>query len=485
MKQANTIKNLVLLSTLLSSGMALASDQWPMYQANPSHTGYSPVSLNASDIAFKWKKTLGTLPLNPVTAAEGRIFVSEKGYFGDQNLYVLSKDSSVLWSKLFSDINSVNPPSFADGKVYLQTGNHTLGTFLSAYDARNGNLIFQTPHEAQWERYYAPTIYKGTVYANGGYYGGMYAFNGKGGKKTWFAALNQYDQWTPAVDGQWVYAYVGSYSPGLYVVDRTTGAAVFNIADPDFVWDGWSMNLAPVLGGANDVYAIHDGRLIKFNTSTKAIQWQNDANYFGQPTFANNRLYAIASSTVVAVNKNTGAPIWTWQAPASDPLTSNIIATKTHLFVSSDSHTYCIDLSTHQSVWSYAVGGNLTLAESTLYVADKTGALSAFKLGLSDVYAPTTYFFTGGTPVNTTVSKNITLKNLGDKTLNISSVSSDSAVFKVETSPVAFAIPANQSKLIKVSFTPTSAATFTGKLIVKSDDANEPEVRTAMEGKGL
>ena len=60
--------------------------------------------------------------------------------------------------------------------------------------------MFQAPHSAQWERYYAPTIYDGSVYVNGGYYGGMYGFDAFGGAQQWFNSLPQYDEWTPAVE---------------------------------------------------------------------------------------------------------------------------------------------------------------------------------------------------------------------------------------------------------------------------------------------
>ena len=115
--------------SLLSPNFAGAGDQWPMYQANPSHTGFIPVSLDPTKFSLRWQKELGSLALNPVTAAGGRVFVSEYGYsdFNGPSLYALDAISgNTIWSQDFGNVFSVNPPSCYDGKVYIQTGQDAL-----------------------------------------------------------------------------------------------------------------------------------------------------------------------------------------------------------------------------------------------------------------------------------------------------------------------------------------------------------------------
>lgn len=65
---------------------------------------------------------------------------------------------------------------------------------------------------------------------------------------------------------------MGEYFPALNVIDRQTGVVDYTIPDPNFEWDGWSMNLAPVLGQSSDVIAIHDGRLINFDLAGESIR---------------------------------------------------------------------------------------------------------------------------------------------------------------------------------------------------------------------
>jgi hypothetical protein len=352
---------------------------WPMFQADSRHTGYRPLSFRPEQFVLRWQRdVVRGVGLNPVTAADGKVFCTLRVYFGTlESLHTLdAKDGTKLWSKTFSNVFSVNPPSYAYGNVYVQTGNHGSDTWLRAYQADNGNPVFQSPHSAQWERYFAPTIDDGKVYVNGGYYGGMYAFDAISGRQLWFLSLPQYDQWTPAVSADQVIAYVGEYTPGLYVARRSSGTLDFTIPDPDFDWNGWSMDLAPVLGGHDDVIAIHDGRLISFDLANRVIRWQLARGFTGQPCVAHEAIYAIDGGRLVVLDEVTHADLWSWQ-PSRGSLAGTMIVTDSHLFACSADSVFAVDLVTHKRVWSYPASGQLALGNQTLYVAAPTGNLTA------------------------------------------------------------------------------------------------------------
>ncbi len=355
---------------------------WPMYQADSRHTGAVPVTPNLSRFQLLWQRNLG-LALNPVAAGDGRVFCTGVTYFAASSpLYALDATTgATLWSFDFGGVFSVNPPSYAYGNVYVQTGNHSTDTWLHAFDGETGERVFRTPHQAQWERYFAPTILDGRVYVDGGYYGGMYAFDALTGGQIWFHSLPQYDQWTPAVGDDYAYAYVGEYSPGLYALRKSDGQQAFTIPDPDFDWNGWSMDLAPVIGTHDDVVAIHDGRLISFDVAQRQMRWQREEAYQGQPSVVDDVIYAIDGGALVALNEVTGAPIWSW-APASDALQGALIVTASLAFTSSATHVYAVSLDGRNEVWSHAVGGHLAIANGALYVASAAGVLSAFDIGI-------------------------------------------------------------------------------------------------------
>lgn len=374
---------LLSLVAVVAVGAAPTTLSWTTFQASASHTGYVPITVHPKQFSLEWVRSFeGARDLNPVTAADGKVFVSELAYFGPStNLYVLrAVTGSTIWSVDFGPNFSVNPPSYGYGNVYIQTGYHADNTYLRAYDADTGALVFRSPHAAQWESYYAPTVYAGTVYINGGYYGGMYAFDAFSGERRWFADLPQYDQWTPAVDENWAYAYVGEYSPALYVFDRLTGTPIFSIPDTNFEWNGWSMRLAPVLGEQEDVLAVHDGRLLSFDLAHRNIRWEIQRSFSGQPSLAKGVIYSIDGGTLDARDEETGQRLWGWESPSESLTERPIFVTNSHVFVQSAAKLYAVDLTSHEAVWSYPATGHLTYAEGTLYIAGQQGVLTAIRL---------------------------------------------------------------------------------------------------------
>ncbi len=392
--------------------VAEAQVKWPMYQANAAHTGYIPVSFDPDDFVLDWEVVLSPEGenVNPVAAVDGRVFATLRNIFdnGRDDFYALDvTDGHVLWSKDFGNVFSVNPPAYDAGKVYLQVGNHASDTHLYTYNAVSGALLNNGPHAAQWDRYYAPTIVGGTAYINGGSYGGMYAFNFfEEPDQRWFKSLEGYDEWTPAVDGIHAYAYVGGK---LSVVWCAYGTEHFSIDDPNFEWWGWSMDLAPVLGGRNDVLVVQDQRLISFDLGERDIRYEiadgfgrsrNNPNS-GQPSVAGGVVYVINHGNLEARNQDDGAFLWSWIPGGDFRVEGTLIITNSHaLVVTVDdvigvtpgygSAIHAIDLVTHQSDWSYAfpestfwegaVSGDLAWSEGRLYFARDDGVLTVFRL---------------------------------------------------------------------------------------------------------
>jgi hypothetical protein len=140
------------------------------------------------------------------------------------------------------------------------------------------------------------------------------------------------------------------------------------------------MNLAPALGGANDIFVIYNGRLIRFNLSLKNINYELKRNFSGQPSIARGIVYAVDSGALTAWDQITGTLLWSWASTSS--ITGTIVVTDSHAFVSDSNKTYAIDLQTHQSVWDIPTTGHLALADKTLYIASIDGVLTAINVGL-------------------------------------------------------------------------------------------------------
>lgn len=374
---------------------------WSMFQVNAAHTGYVPVTLDASKFSPRWiwrysTSDDATAPVSPPVIANGLVYVTVGGNFGPASLYALREsDGDAQWQYGFGSLFTVNPPSVANGLVYAASSGHE-NTFMWLLDAGTGTLKAQTSFQSQWERYYSPTLYGNSVYTNGGYYGGASAFNALDGGAEWFAELQQFDEWTPAVDDNYVYAYLGDScsgcaNAGLQALNRSDGSLAFSISDLNFDWKGWSITSAPIIGSSSDVLAINQAapygtnRLIRFNIATRSIDWSVQGTFMAQPALAKGVVYVGDNSTksLRALRESDGTLVWAWSLPASDwtSLQSNIVVTDNLAFVVSEKATYAIDLGTHQAVWSYPYSGAIAISDNgVLYVARSDGALGAINL---------------------------------------------------------------------------------------------------------
>jgi hypothetical protein len=363
------------------SDWSAVTEDWLNYQANARHTGYVPATIDPVSFVESWSATpVPGTGLNPLTVADGRVYASTNAYFGKQVLAVLDASTGgIQWTYDFGAIHSVDPPTYANGSVYVATGGHE-DSFIWAFNVSDGSTRFRTPYGNQWSRWFAPVVIGDSLFMAGGYYGGLYAFATTDGHQLWFATLNQYDMFTPAVKDGLVYAHTGSYSPQLTVANSKTGAVVYQIADPHFNWDGWSMNTAPVLGDANDVIDAQGGRLLSFDLVKRQIAWEITGGYAGQPSVANGVIYVTKSGQVEAHRESDGGLLWTW-VPPTGSVTGPMIVTKNILLVTTAAAMYAIDLGTHGSTWSYPGGGQIAISKSgTLFLAQTTGKIISIKL---------------------------------------------------------------------------------------------------------
>src|SRR5262249_36649895 len=150
------------------------------------------------------------------------------------------------------------------------------------------------------------------------------------------------------------------------------------IPDTGFSWDGWSMNVAPVLGGQQDVLATHNARLLSFDLSSHTMRWQVSDHFSGQPAVSGGVIYVLDSGSLDARDEATGVKLWNW-VPGTDTLNGAVVVTASHALVHSDTKTYLVNLATHQSDWSWPAGGSVAIALSSIYIARSDGTLTALQ----------------------------------------------------------------------------------------------------------
>jgi hypothetical protein len=360
---------------------------WKTFQGNSAHTGHVPAAANPDQFSTRWRSPAVPLwsgfytRLGTPVAENGRFFIA-----GGNVLYARSEfDGQTEWEYDFSglDFPSVNPPAVADGVVYVAAGQQS-STFMYAFQADDGALVFKSPMNSQWEHYLAPTVGEHGVYTNAGTYGGLFAF-APTGEEMFFAFMDQTSSWTPAVDATGVYAYTGGI---LQVLDPTNGTVLDSITDPSFVNYTYEIGGSPVLGTpgsvivANYVNArINVGGvanwLMRFDIAQDKITWQVDGAYSSTPAYSGGIVYA-ANETPLrleARDEADGTLLWSWVPPlAGDTrFDSEVLVTDNLAFVSTNLATYAIDLANHRAAWSYPQPGRLALTQSgILYIHDDT-----------------------------------------------------------------------------------------------------------------
>jgi outer membrane protein assembly factor BamB len=373
---AVTAQNLSQLSALTGA------PDWGTFQGNAQHTGYVPVTLAPSAFNARWKMSAMAvngriLQFNPIATGGGQVYISTGNYFTDGGRQLAAykeSDGSMVWVKTFDHLAypSTNAPAYAGNKVYMSAGQQST-TGMYAFDATTGAQLFRWAMSSQWETYFAPTVFNGSVYTNGGGYGGMYSFNTGSGVMNYFVALPQMDRWTPAVAASGLYV---SFGGRLQARDPATGAERFSM---EGVSSGSGRAAVPIIGEDGLVFAGSTA----FNVNTRTVAWSSDSALAGNQAYSNRTLFGANSKTgeLEARSDSTGALLWKWPAPVADgPFTGDVLVTNNLVFVSTASKTYAIDRTTHVPAWSYPLGGALAVSANGVLYIKAGGILQAINL---------------------------------------------------------------------------------------------------------
>jgi hypothetical protein len=350
----------------------LDGGDWPTLGNGPSHTGYYPGILGGSTLVAGWSTNLGG-PLKQVAVGGGYVYVTQIGYPDGQHLTALNAVSGqAVWQFNFASAFSINPPTYDHGRVYVQRGNSS-DSQLWCINAGDGSAVWSAPFGAQWESYYAPTVYGDGIWVDGGVYGGMYGFSTNGTQRFFNSTLAQFDQWTPTYYQGVVYSWVD----GLFEAhDLMTGTNIWSLSLP-WNWDGWSMNTVSAIDGGR-AFVQQRPNLIAIDLTTHTNAWIADGGMTGSPAVAKGVVYAIFGNQVKAFAAQNGVSLGDYQAANDNGLAAQPIITDDALLVASSSSTYVFDLTSHQLIQTIPYGGTLSLANGRLYIAGQDGWLRVY-----------------------------------------------------------------------------------------------------------
>ena len=356
---------------------------WPMYQGNVEHNGYvSAVLIPPESAASKWSmQAQGGAP-SGLAISDDIVLTTPTTYFNSVAPLVAQSlaDGHTLWSVDFGSVFSVNQPAVDNGLIYLQTSNNAGATYLHCYEV-SGTFLWRAPFGSQWERYLGPIVVKGSVYFDGGSYGGIYSFSAADGSQNWYTNLPQYDQWSPT----WANGLLVTYTDRIDVIAPLTGLALATITDPDYYWNGYSPNQAAIVIG-NNAYTTNGGRLVVYDLLQQKVAWALGISATGQISTDGNELFVIAGGALSVRDPQNGHLLWSWVPSASGSVTTNIIVTDSHVIAGDGTNTYLVNRKTHKTDKIFAASGMMAYAAQTLVVVDTQGMAHAFTVHTDEVF---------------------------------------------------------------------------------------------------
>lgn len=205
----NWLPRCLIGTALLSLVRAAFGSDWPMYQRDPGHTGYTPDPLRFP-LAVKW----GFRTDRPIMATP--IVVGERVLVGctDLHFYCLARnDGKVLWRFPASGKIS-RSAAYVSGRVYFASEDGVLWCL----EIESGRLCYQ--RSLAGRTISAPALDDGTLFL-GDMEGNATAWRAADGDLLWTYQAPEALWCSPAADQERI--YFTSLDRHLYAVDRRTG----------------------------------------------------------------------------------------------------------------------------------------------------------------------------------------------------------------------------------------------------------------------
>jgi len=348
---------------------------WETFGNSARHTGFHPATLGRHRFVQAWQTVPydEARPLHRPAIGEGRVFLTPVVHTGGSysGLALDLATGEPQWSHPFAEAFSINPPTYHNGRIYIQRSNQGTDTQLWCLDARSGETAWKAPHGAQWAHYKAPAVTNYGVWINGGGSGGLCGFE-LDGTQRFFYDLEQYDQWTPTVSNKRLFSWVAGFFREHNPMDGT----ILWSLDVGWKWHGFSMNTVCAVSG-NSAAVLSSTKITCIDIDQHTIRWQHEVAASGSPAIADGTVFAIVGDQVRTWDLENGTSGPAFQAPetlaSEQPLLLN-----DYLIVASNSSTFVFDRNSTELVQTLSGGGKLAYSGGYLLATGTEGKLRAY-----------------------------------------------------------------------------------------------------------
>ena len=436
---------LTLLLLTCSSLLAQIDSNWTTYGNDAGRTGYVPGTVENLDIQKSWSKTLTSSNSLRAVINNGVVYLID----GSTLRAVKLINGQEIWQTQFNAAHSFNSPTFYNGNLYFQRGNHSSDSQLISVNAKSGKVNWKAPFSAQWEEYKSPLAVNGKIYINGGSYGGIYGFDANTGEQLFFTRLSQFDEWSPVYGNGNVFSWVsGSFTKH----DPENGESIDSLSLP-WSWHGYSMQITPAIKDGT-AYFTNTTTLFAVDIETMSVIWQTDVTNKCTPAVANGKVYAISGSSIKIFNTETGLLENTITAPET-LIRDTLIVSDDLIFTSSAAKTFIYDSSSLVLLQELEAGREIAIGLNSL-ISVEGNEVSAYSLSNAQQvnYAP------AGISDEFTAyeNENLIIPSISGLLANDYDVNNDSLTAEILYSPVNGRVNINQDG----SFTYLPKSNFSG-----------------------
>jgi outer membrane protein assembly factor BamB len=357
---------------LNNAGDKPIAGHWAMEQANVSRTGFQPYKLDEENFSLRWSKTFDAA-IKPIATGTNQVFVTQTEYNANKVMALNVSTGEQQWQFEGGSANYAGAPGYrpTTNQIVVAT-DYPQG--LQLFDATTGAAAAHLPFSVSTG--YSPTIMGAIAYTKTS--NQLQAINLDNGQPLWnISGLGYGTERIVLNDQHLFYKQAGQ----IHVYDRATGIIAFTLDTPSLSY-GYL-----VLGSRNNILDINSQGIASFDLATRKQNWSRPASGYASYddyAFANGQLYIRNNNSIYSINEMTGAVSWQWDSKEYGD-NFNIVATLSHVFVSSSIKTYALSATTGEQLWSYDAGGNLALGtDGALYIQSSNQLVAINLEGDSD-----------------------------------------------------------------------------------------------------
>ncbi len=358
-----------------------AAASWPMFRANPRHTGTNNASGVDAPVTERWRFETFDGDVYSPAIVNGTVYIGSD----DDRVYAIDAENGTKQWDYYAGANIRASPAVVNGTVFFGTGDAFSSTGdVVAVDVKNQTELWNYTTGAGVES--SPTVVNGTVYI-GSRDGSLYALDAQSGKKIWSKTLDSSESVlsSPAVDSGTV--YVGSTDGNLYAVDTKTGSQQWSFQTGDsIVYSSPTVVNDTVYVGSKD----HNVYAVWATNGTQRWSFATSGDLWSSPAVVNGTVYigsgvgnSAGDTNLYALDAGSGNKDWEFTTGAGVE-SSPAVVNGTIYVGSNDKNIYAIDALTGTKEWNQSTQGNAVglsspaVVNTTVYIGGDSDFARAF-----------------------------------------------------------------------------------------------------------